>query len=240
MDFYEILGVSRSATDEEIKKAYRVIARSSHPDLNPNNPDAVEKFKSATVAYEILTDPQKKSQYDALGYVGRRPHPNQRPDPKPKEQSKPKESPKRKSEPKEQDLNNVAECTYFGGTSSGRNILVQLNLTSEEMESGGSKYINIKKRSSCRMCVGDGYGRFPCPYCRANKFAMMVCTFCDYTGTIHSDCPKCKGSGIGDWKVFPIKVTYPAGIQQGHSITIVGEGETSPGKPPGCVRVIII
>lgn len=219
MDHYQTLGVQRSATAEEIKKAYHTLSTQHHPDMNG---DPV-MFKKISEAYETLSDVSKKARYDALSP---RSGSSQKPSPKP--------SPPVNDEPV------AGNCTYFGGGSTGRNILAQVKLTPAEMKRGGAKTITIRKRESCQSCAGDGEGMFLCPACRGVKPHVSWCQTCDRSGAIYDKCKRCNGEGVNNWKAKEIKVPFSPGIQVGHSVTILGEGEEAPRKGPGYLRVVFI
>jgi molecular chaperone DnaJ len=236
MDYYQILGVQRTATEEEIKKAYRLLAKKTHPDVESGS---VEKFKEATLAYEVLSDAQKKVQYDAFGYVGRRPS-NWNPPPKKKEPVKEKKKEtKEKTTWTQKELDEI-QCSFFGGSLTGKNILVHLKLTTNEKKFGGTKNALIKKREVCMKCVGDGEARMICPECHNFSQTLNWCSFCEASGYVYGECPDCNGDGVKNWTVHNVKVTFPAGIQSGHTINVFGEGEVAPKKQPGHVRVVII
>lgn len=233
MDLYQILGISRNATEEEIKKAYKQLARKYHPDANPGDEEAPNKFKEISGAYDVLSDLGKRTQYDALGYVGKRP-PNWKPQPKPKEEpKKPEFHPHNSS-------TDAENCSYFGGGSTGRNVLVQVKLSSAEMKRGGSKMITFKKRALCMKCVGDGKSMSPCPACLGKRPNVGWCATCDGQGAVETICKKCNGQGVSEMITNEVKVVYSSGIQPGHSVTVLGVGEEAPRKPPGFLRVVFI
>lgn len=254
MDYYEILGIPRNAPLSEISESYRNLARKHHPDMHQDeqakNENAVI-FKKIAEAYSVLSDPAKRSQYDIQGYVGRRPP--QRPA-RPKPATKTKEDFERERA-EAQDHNEKNEfdrepmnvsCTFFGGGSTGRNIMVHLKLEPKEMQNGCEKWVVIKKRVACRRCVGDGWALWYCPKCRTNSgkkrdpYGVGWCNHCENTGTIGGDCELCQGIGLGKWEISQIKVIVPRNTKPGHTITIMGEGEIAPKKPPGNIRVVVV
>jgi len=249
MGYYEDLGIPRTATDEDIRKAYRKLAREHHPDMNPGNAkEAAEKFKIVAAAYEVLGDAVKKSEYDMKGYVGRRrpasPQPSPTPPPKKKPKTKEDFEEERKKEdrkhgryPKEpQDV----QCTFFGGPGAGRSILVHLKLTPQEMKNGCKKSVTIKKRDFCNTCGGDAKGYFVCTKCRGKFPYKDVCGYCNGEGEKFMACPDCNGTGFGSWMVEEVEFRVSPGAQPGHQVNIMGVGECAPRKPPGNLRVVLI
>ncbi len=243
MDYYEVMGLSRAASEEEIKKAYRQLARKYHPDMNPGNDTYVTKFKEIQNIYEVLSDPQKKLQYDHLGYVGRRPVSPPKPKPQPAP-VKTKEDFERERAELEAALHksniDKIQCSFFGGGSTGRSILVQLKLTSEEMKKGCSKDVIYKKKSICRKCIGDGRAMIRCHGCGAKRELIGFCQICDGIGALNLVCPTCGGEGVKDWSIETVKVKVPQNVQAGHTINVIGAGEEAPNKAPGQLRVVVV
>lgn len=252
MNFYEYLGVSKNATAEEIKKAYRSKAREHHPDMHRGEEEQkkhAEIFKVVVEAFEVLSDPIKRSQYDMRGYYGKRPS---SPPPPPPQQNKPKQKEdfeRERAEKKKQESAfkktydtepTHVNCSFFGGGASGRSILVHIKLTPQEYKNGCSKSVTIKKRDFCIVCGGDGQGTFQCPTCRNNKHQKWVCPTCDYTGEINGKCPFCKGIGTGKWILEEIHFKVSPNTQPGHAINVLGQGETAARKPPGNVRIVLV
>ncbi|HEY5038229.1 MAG TPA: molecular chaperone DnaJ [bacterium] len=242
-DYYELLGVSRTASPEEMKKAYRNLAKKYHPDANPNNKEAEEKFKEINQAYEVLSDPPKRTQYDQFGHAGVVGGPSGyggggfRP----------------------QDYGNAADfedifgdvfTNFFGGTAGGRSsrgrqqaqegddLRFDLNLTFEEAAFGVSKDIKIKKLATCESCHGSGAkagsGRVVCSTCKGTGqvrtsqgfFTIArTCSRCGGQGEMPgSPCPACQGHGrVEKERVISVKV--PAGVDEGSRLRIRGEGE---------------
>lgn len=249
MDFYETLGVPRSATTEEIRKAYKRKAREHHPDMHsgPEQAKHAELFKLVVAAFEVLSDPAKKSQYDVQGYYGRRPTtpPPRRPaKTKTKEEFEREKKEKNKQEARARsrsafepmDIN----CSFFGGEGSGRSILCHVKLTPQEMKNGCMKSVTVKKRDFCGTCGGDGEGLFVCGYCKNKANFKEVCPHCNYQGVLDSKCPTCKGTGAGLWMIEEVVFKVSPNTQPGHSINILGRGEEAARKPPGNVRVILL
>lgn len=250
MDYYAVMGVSRDATEEEIQKAYRRLAFKWHPDRNPGDDSATEKFKEVQTAYEVIGDPDKRAQYDRQGYAGRRPPPGTQPHntaPKPKtkedferERAEQKERERRAQQAATQKELDEIECSYFGGGATGRNVLVQMKLTPQEMKQGGSKFIKVKKKGLCNKCIGDGMGMKMCPKCHGQRPDVGWCPTCNGEGAVPIKCPACNGEGVSNWTIHEVKVNWSRNIQPGHQINILGEGEAAPRKPPGNVRVVVI
>ena len=238
-DYYEILGVDRKASLEEIKKAYRNLAKKYHPDLNPNNrKEAEEKFKEITEAYEVLSDPQKRAQYDRFGKVGNIPN----------------------TDFGEGDFGRVEDLfgdfgdifdTFFGGTKTtsrasarprnGEDLVYEINVSFEEAVFGANKIVEIIHKEVCPDCNGtggkNGKGFKTCPRCNGTGMITeekrtffgyfrntAVCPLCGGTGKIIEEpCPTCRGTGILNMKK-KIKIRIPAGIEDGTRLRIPGEG----------------
>lgn len=238
-DYYEILGVDRKASLEEIKKAYRNLAKKYHPDLNPNNrKEAEEKFKEIAEAYEVLSDPQKRAQYDRFGKVGNIPN----------------------TDFGEGDFGRVEDLfgdfgdifdTFFGRTRTttrasarprnGEDLVYEINVSFEEAAFGANKIVEIIHKEVCPDCNGtggkNGKGFKTCPRCNGTGMITeekrtffgyfrntTVCPLCGGTGKIIDEpCPTCRGTGILNMKK-KIKVRIPAGIEDGMRLRIPGEG----------------
>lgn len=239
-DYYQVLGVERTASAEEIKKAYRKVAMKWHPDRNPDKPDeASEMFKEAAEAYEILSDEQKKTVYDRYGHDGLKSqfgnggfqwsdfhHADEY-----------------------QDIFGGIFNAFFGGgggdgrrgTPKGRDIRVRYPLTLEEAFAGQQAHIKIERRETCATCSGNGAapGSKPRPCVRCGGtgairqtrgfFAVqMACDHCGGSGeTIDSKCATCNGQGLMPRKV-DIKFDIPAGVDNGMTMRLRGEGEPHP------------
>ncbi len=259
-DYYEVLGVERGATQEDIKKAYRKKALEHHPDRNPGDHTAEDKFKEATEAYEVLHDDEKRrattssatrawtADSRAAGAAFRTTS----------------ISPTRcarscaTSAPFE-DLFGFggAQGTRRGGLRAGQNLQIRLKLTLEEIASGVSKKIRLKRYAKCTECSGSGAkpGSSPstCPECNGagqvrhvqrsflGQFVSVVaCARCQGLGQIVNDpCPRCRGDGRTEISET-ISVDVPAGVQEGNYIPISGKGHAGPrGGPPGDLVILI-
>lgn len=220
-NFYEILGVPETASQEEIKKAYRRLALEYHPDRNPS-PEAEERFKQISQAYAVLSDPEKRAEYDRLLRGGG-------------------------SDTLEGFFNEVFE-SFFGISTRPRGVDLKyrLELTLEEVARGGEKTLRYQRREPCPHCRGSGADspsdRTPCPTCQgrgevriARGFFVVAqtCPHCGGVGfRVKRACRRCEGKGwIEQERSLTIEI--PAGIEEGARLKIRGEGEMSPqgGKP---------
>jgi len=233
-DYYDILGVSRNATKEEIKKAYHKLAHKHHPDKNQGED---KKFKEINEAYQVLSDDKKRAEYDAYGRVfsGQT------------EQGGPNWG----NWDVNFDFEDIFE-TFFGGQSSqrtktkrGRDISIDLELSFEEAIFGAERNVLVSKNSLCDRCKGSGAEPGStidkCPVCngsgrvhesRRSFFgtftSMRECSKCAGRGAIPSQkCSQCKGHGIIN-KSEEIKIKIPAGIQNNEMIKMTGMGEAMP------------
>ncbi len=251
-DPYEVLGVQRNANQDEIKKAYRKLARKNHPDANPGDESAEKRFKEVSESYSVLSDPDQKAAYDRLGWGGLG-HTSGGTGGDPFGGSG------------FGDIFGGIFNDFFGGgrqsrtqrTVRGRNLRITLNITFEEAAAGIEKEIEIKKNVTCNICNGSGAaaGTSPtrCSTCggsgreriqQRTPFGMMInemsCRQCQGAGvTIDSPCNQCRGSGAVK-RPRKIKVAVPAGIDNGYTLRVSGEGEVGPrGAPPGDLLVNI-
>jgi molecular chaperone DnaJ len=252
-DYYEVLGVQKGADDAAIKKAYRQLAKKLHPDVNPGNQQAEEKFKEVNEAYQVLSDAQKRAAYDQYGFDG----------------------------PQAQgfgggaggfggfgfDSINVDDIfsSFFGGGMHrqrngpipGDDLRYDITLTFEEAAKGCEKQLDLVRDEECDVCHGSGAkpGTSPqtCPTCggagqvritQNTAFGRIqnvrTCSNCRGTGSIISDpCAKCGGRGkVRGSKRRTIKI--PAGIDNGQILTIRGQGEAGErGGEPGDLLVVV-
>jgi molecular chaperone DnaJ len=246
-DFYEILGVNRDASDDEIKKAYRKLAMKHHPDRNPDNPKAEEHFKEAKEAYEILSDAQKRQAYDQFGHAGVDPQ----------------------AGPGGAGMGGFADAfsdifgDIFGGGRGGgggrstvyrgADLRYNLEVSLEEAARGTDTRIRIPAMEECETCKGSGAkpGTQPktCATCGgAGQVRMQqgffsiqqTCPKCHGSGRIIPEpCPSCHGAGrVKQHKTLQVKI--PAGVDEGDRIRLAGEGEHGVnGGPPGDLFVQI-
>jgi molecular chaperone DnaJ len=248
-DYYEVLGVNKDASDEDIKKAYRKLAMKWHPDRNPENPKAEERFKEAKEAYEILTDGQKRSMYDQFGHAGVDPS-----------------VAAAGGAGAGAGFGNFADAfgdifsDIFGGGRGGRSSVYRgadlrynLEISLEDAARGTETRIRIPAMEECTACKGTGAkpGTSPttCPTCQGHGQVRMqqgffsiqqTCPRCHGTGKIvASPCPACTGAGrVKQHKTLAVKI--PAGVDEGDRIRLSGEGEAGMnGGPSGDLYVVI-
>jgi molecular chaperone DnaJ len=252
-DYYEILGVSRNATQEEIKKAYRRLARQYHPDANPDKKEeAAEKFREITEAYAVLSDPEKRAQYDRFGHAG-------------------PEGQGFGFDFRNFDFRDLGFDFGFGdlfeaffgggrrrhGPQRGADLETQLELSFREAVFGAEKEVRVPRTERCGTCGGSGAapGTAPerCAACngtgqvsfsRATPFGQFIqtrtCDRCGGSGQfIPQPCRDCNGSGYVQ-RVRKVKVKVPAGVDNGFRLRLRGEGEAGVrGGPPGDLYVYI-
>ncbi len=253
-DYYEILGVAKNASADEIKKAYRKVAMQYHPDRNPGDKAAEEKFKEAAEAYEVLSDGDKKAQYDRYGHAGvsgngRGGH----------------------SQNMEDIFSQFGDIfgedifgSFFGGGGGqrrrggqrargtrGSNLRIKLKMNYEEIAKGVTKNIKVKKYVGCNTCSGSG---------AKDKGSVQTCGTCGGSGQVRkvtstflgqmqtvTTCPTCNGEGTtitakcndckGEGRVYgeeTVSIDIPAGVQEGMQLNISGKGNAGErGGMPG-------
>lgn len=255
-DYYEILGAAKGATAEEIKKAYRKVAMQYHPDRNPGDKSAEDKFKEAAEAYEILSDADKRAQYDRFGHnafsggrggfgggVGGM-----------------------NMDDIFSQFGDIFGSSFFGGNgqsyargrgSRGSNLRVKLKLSYEEIAKGASKTIKVKKYVNCSTCGGNG---------AKDKNAIQTCSTCQGSGQVKrvqntflgqmqtvTTCPTCNGEGStvtnkctackGEGRVYgeeTVTIDIPAGVQEGMQLSMAGKGNAGErGGTPGDLIILI-
>lgn len=256
-DYYEVLGVSRGASEDEIKKAYKKMARKYHPDLNPGDKTAEEKFKEVNEAYEVLSDADKKARYDQYGHAG--------------------------VDPNFGaggfgggfdgsfdfgDLGDIFGSFFGGGFGGGRrtnpnapqrgeSIRMSIAISFEEAAFGCEKAVTVEPYETCDTCHGNGCapGTSPevCPDCHGTGTVQVrrqtpmgvfatssPCPKCGGKGRIiHQPCKDCRGSGMVR-KKKTIQASIPAGIDNGQTISIRGQGNAGKnGGPAGDLLITI-
>lgn len=240
-DYYEVLGIGKSASQDEIKKAYRRLALKYHPDKNPDNKEAEDKFKECSEAYEVLSNEDKRRTYDQFGHDGLR-----------------GSGMHDFSRMNADDISSIFGDIFGdffgfggGGRSSrrkgpqrGLDLETTVELTLQEVAKGTEKKIEFTRQDECDSCNGTGCAKgsqpSTCSTCggsgqvaRGGGFFQMVstCPACGGTGkVITNPCKKCKGTGrIPKKRTITVKI--PAGVHEGQGIRVAGEGE--PGKLGG-------
>jgi molecular chaperone DnaJ len=246
-DYYEVLGVARNASDEEIKKAYRKLALQYHPDRNPGNEEAEESFKESSEAYEVLRDPEKRGLYDRFGHDGLR-------------------------NTGFQGFTNFDEIfssfssifeDFFDmgprtrrrrtGPMRGDDLRYDLQIEFMDAAKGGTKKVEIEKEESCKECDGRGYPEdsppTACDACggagqvrRTQGFFSVAttCNHCRGRGVVYSKvCTGCRGSAR-ILKKKPLSLKIPPGVDHGSQLRLVGEGGPGiNGGPPGDLYVVL-
>ena len=253
-DYYEVLGVPRGASEDEIKKAYRKIAFAQHPDRKPGNPDAEKKFKEATEAYEVLRDAEQRARYDRFGH-------QETPGPGPQGYDFSGFDLADALRAFMRDFGGDAGgfADAFGGRptrgpSRGDDLQVRLKLTLEEVAAGVEKKIRVKHLRTCTTCGGKGgSGESECPQCKGRGQVRQVqqtvfgqfvnvgpCPRCRGEGRIVRDrCKTCGGEGVVT-ETNTLSVKVPAGVANGNFIPLRGMGDAGPrGGPAGDLIVVI-
>ncbi len=262
-DYYEVLGVDKNASAEDIKKAYRKKAIQYHPDKNPGDKEAEEKFKEAAEAYEVLSDPQKRQRYDQYGFAGMGGAGGFN------------GGQGMNMEDIFSQFGDLFESwgmgggghfsSFFGGQRGGggqrvrrgSDLRVRVHVTLEEIATGVNKKIRVKKLVPCQDCHGtgsaDGSQGDVCPTCKGTGrivrtqrgiFGMMQvqdeCPKCHGEGRIiKNKCPKCNGEGVVRAEEV-IDIHIPAGVTGGMQIPVHGKGNAAPnGGVPGDLLVLI-
>ncbi len=250
-DYYEVLGVRRDASDDEVKKAYRKLALENHPDRNPGDAAAETRFKEAADAYAVLSDRDKRARYDQYGHAGLG-------------------NGNGGFHSAEDVFSAFGDLfggggffeQFFGGGGGrggrgrarrGASLRVDLELTLEEIALGVQKTLEIARPERCDNCSGSGAkpGTSPvsCKTCGGHGQVVMSqgflqirqhCPTCGGQGTtIEDPCTRCRGRGVVQRKM-PVNLRVPAGIEEGHVERVPGQGEAGEGGgPPGDLVVVI-
>ena len=259
-DYYEVLGVDKSASDDEIKKAYRRKAKEYHPDLHPGDKDAEDKFKEANEAYEVLSDPDKKSKYDRFGHAGVDPNYGA---------GGPGGGFGGGFGGMDFDLGDLFGSFFGGGFGGGRqanpnaprkgsDTQARVTLSFEEAAKGCKKKVDFSRIEICPDCHGSGAasGTSPetCPDCHGRgqvnvqqrtPFGVIQtsksCSRCGGKGKIiKTPCSKCKGKGAVSKKVT-LEVDIPAGIDDRQVLNVGGQGNSGVnGGPSGNLHVTVL
>jgi molecular chaperone DnaJ len=243
-DLYEILGVDRRATQDEIRQAFRRLAREAHPDVRRDDPHATERFKEINEAYQVLSDPAKRGQYDRFGRVGAG-------------------VPAGEASP----FDDIFEVFFGGrpgghaadrqGPERGADLRYDLEITLEDVARGVERTISVARLETCPACFGTGAERGskpePCATCggtgearhvQRTMFGMMTqigpCPRCGGTGVyIAHPCARCRGAGRTE-VAREVTVAIPAGIDDGAHLRLAGEGEAGArGGPRGDLYVVV-
>ena len=244
-DYYEVLGVERSATDGQLSEAYRKLAMMHHPDRNPGDDDAIVKFKEAAEAFEVLSHPEKRARYDRYGHAGL----------------------EGGGEPHFHDVSDIFSAfgdifgeslfgEFFGGgrraaqMHRGADIRCDVQLDLIEAAHGTSKVVRFMRHSVCETCTGSGAKpgthAEPCRYCGGKGrvvqstgfFSLQTaCPSCQGSGRVIRDaCVTCRGSGYVQKKVTR-KIDIPAGVDDRTRLRLTGEGEPSPAGGPTATAI---
>lgn len=250
-DFYEVLGIDKNASDADIKKAYRKLAKENHPDLHPNDKGAEARFKEINEAYEVLSDSEKRTRYDQYGHAGVDPNFGAG-----------------GFSGEGFDFGDIFSSFFgggFGGTPRqnknaprrGESIRTGISITFEEAAFGCEKEITIPKIEKCDTCGGSGCAEGTtaqvCPNCSGSGyvktqqqtlFGVMQttaeCPKCKGTGKIiHQPCKSCRGAGVVR-RQRKINVTVPSGIDDGQTISLRNQGHAGTnGGPAGDLLITI-
>ena len=257
-DYYEVLGIQKGASEDEIKKAYKKLARKYHPDMNPGDKEAEEKFKEVNEANEVLSDPEKKARYDQFGFAGVDPNYGA--------------GAGGGAYGGGFDFGDLGDIfgSFFGGgfgggqrrnpnaPQRGESIRVSVSVSFTEAAFGCEKSVTLERSEQCPTCKGNGCapGTTPeiCPDChgtgtvqtrRQTPMGVFAsngpCRKCGGTGRlIHQPCPDCRGTGAVR-KRKTIKVNIPAGIDHGQTISLRGQGNAGRnGGPAGDLLITVM
>ena len=257
-DYYEVLGIQKGASEDEIKKAYKKLARKYHPDMNPGDKEAEEKFKEVNEANEVLSDPEKKARYDQFGFAGVDPSYGA--------------SAGGAYGGAGFDFGDLGDIfgSFFGGgfgggqrrnpnaPQRGESIRASVSVSFTDAAFGCEKSVTLERSEMCGTCKGNGCapGTTPevCPDCHGTGTVQVrrqtpmgvfasngPCRKCGGTGRlIHQPCPDCRGGGTVR-KRKTIQVTIPAGIDHGQTISLRGQGNAGKnGGPAGDLLITVM
>ena len=246
-DYYEVLEVERSASGDDIKRAYRQMALKYHPDRNPDNADAEQKFKEAAEAYDVLRDPEKRARYDKFGHEG---------------VSGNGYGPFANNEDIFAHFSDIFGDLFgfsMGGRSrgsraqAGANLRYNLNISLRQAAKGDEISLKVPKKVTCPVCEGSGAadGSAPdmCKQCGGRGQVLhsqgffqisMPCPSCNGEGkVIKNPCPRCKGATVVQ-ETRELSVRIPPGVDTGNRLRLRGEGEPGlHGGPPGDLYVVL-
>ncbi|HMO38472.1 MAG TPA: molecular chaperone DnaJ [Saprospiraceae bacterium] len=261
-DYYDVLGVPKNADQDTIKKAYRKLAIKYHPDKNPGDQEAEEKFKEAAEAYEVLSNEEKRDRYNRYGHAG-----------VDGQSGGFGGSGGMSMEDIFRQFSNIfgdgdgpfGSFYDAGGTGAGTrtrgqrgtNLRIKVALTLEEIATGVTRKIKVKKQITCDVCNGtgakDSSSINTCPTCRGAGYVRQVrntflgqmqttvtCPTCGGSGTtVTANCPKCKGDGVV-YGEETIEIEIPAGVEEGMQLSMRGKGNAGlKGGPPGDLLITI-
>ena len=256
-DYYEVLGVSKGASEDEIKKAYKKLARKYHPDMNPGDKEAEEKFKEINEANEVLSDPTKKARYDQFGFAGVDPNYGA--------------GGAGWGDGAGFDFGDLGDIfgSFFGGgfggaqqrrngPQRGESIRMSVSISFTEAAFGCEKDVTLDRSENCPTCHGSGCAEGTtaevCSECRGTGTVQVrrqtpmgvfatttTCPKCGGQGKIiHQPCPDCRGSGRAH-KRRTVKVSIPAGIDNGQTISLRGQGHAGKnGGPAGDLLITVM
>ena len=242
MDYYKTLGVEKSASQEEIKSAFKKLARKYHPDLNPDNPEAEENFKDVNEAYNVLSDPQKRQSYDRFGLRDRGGRASAPP---------PDFHEWVRNEGGMPFGFNIDGFVRQKGPRRGANVNLNLGVSLADAILGSSRDLRFSISDNCQDCNGTGATNFDvCSDCqgtgmqsvmRDNMHTMFTCRACGGVGKFPLDsCTVCNGKKVVQ-KERSLVVTIPPGTHHGQRLALRGQGQSGiDGGPPGDVYVQVM